>query len=264
MSVVRRLREADLDAALELSNAAGWNQTAADWRRVLALEPEGCFGVEAGGRLAATATAVCHGTELAWIGMVLTHPEARRQGHARRAMEAALEWLDGLGVKGSRLDATDMGQPLYEQLGYRVECEVQRWKGEGRGGKAEGEQGVPNLLLDREATGTDRSKVLESLAGSGCVRALAGFIMHRPGRVAHYLGPCLAESEEEAVWLVEQAVNGIEGPVYWDLPVENESAARLAGRFGFSPVRRLQRMARGQAPPEKRQLIYALSGFETG
>ncbi len=249
---------------MELSNAAGWNQTPEDWKRVLSLEPEGCFGVEEGGQIVATATAVCHGRELAWIGMVLTHPDARRRGHARRAMEAALEWLDSIGVKASRLDATDMGRPLYEALGYRVECEVQRWRGENTEERAAGEWGPVNPALDREATGTDRGRVLAALGGEGWVGREGGFAMHRAGRLAHYLGPCLARSAGEARGLMEVAARVARGPMVWDLPEENQAAVELARGLGFSPVRHLKRMVRGEAPREMLGLIFALSGFETG
>ena len=33
----------DVPAGLALSRQAGWNQTEADWRRALALQPDGCF-----------------------------------------------------------------------------------------------------------------------------------------------------------------------------------------------------------------------------
>jgi len=261
--VVRRLTAQDLAAAKELSDAANWNQTAADWARIVQLEPEGCFCVEEQGRIVATATAVCYRKDLAWIGMVLTHPEARRKGYARQAMEAALSWLDSIGVAASRLDATDMGLPLYEALGYRIECDVERWRGEGSGSSGL-PQGEPDFSLDRRATGTDRTHILAALAKTGCFRAPLGYVMLRPGRVATYLGPCLAETPEDAAPLIERALAAASGPVYWDLLPDNTTAVSLAQKLGFSPVRHLKRMARGQAPPEQRSLVYALSGFETG
>jgi RimJ/RimL family protein N-acetyltransferase len=261
--VVRKLTAQDLDSAKLLSDAANWNQTAADWARVLLLEPQGCFCVEADNRIVATATAVCHGRDLAWIGMVLTHPESRRKGYARLVMEAALSWLDSTGVAASRLDATDMGQPLYEALGYRVECDVERWRGEGRGTSPLPQQ-QPDFDLDRTATGTDRTPMLQALAPIGCLRVANGYVMLRPGRVAAYLGPCLAESPEAAELLIQRALAAASGPVYWDVLPGNTASASLAQRFGFSPFRHLKRMVRGQAPPEQRSLIYALSGFETG
>lgn len=263
--MIRRICAQDLEAVRILSDAAGWNQTSTDWARLLDLEPEGCFLVEEEGRIVATATAVCYGQDLAWIGMVLTHPEARRKGHARRVMEAALGWLDGRGVKASRLDATDMGLPLYEALGYKVECEVERWAGAGSAGEPVESTGNPNLLLDQQANGTDRGRVLEALAQAGvCLRGLGGYAMQREGRLARYIGPCIAESREEAAYLIERVVRSAAGRVFWDILPVNEAALELARRLGFEPVRRLKRMARGEAPPEKRSLIYALSGFETG
>ena len=40
---VRLMTEADLAAADQLRQLAGWNQAPEDWRRLLTLEPEGCF-----------------------------------------------------------------------------------------------------------------------------------------------------------------------------------------------------------------------------
>lgn len=179
-------------------------------------------------------------------------------------MEAALEWLDGSGVNASRLDATDMGRPLYEALGYIVESEVQRWKGENSAEAVAGGWGPVNLVLDREATGTDRGRTLAALGGEGWVGHGGGFAMHRKGRLARYLGPCLARSAEEARELMKIAARAAMGPMVWDLPEENKAAVDLARGLGFSPVRHLKRMARGAVPPESLGLIYALSGFETG
>ncbi|MGB9604498.1 MAG: GNAT family N-acetyltransferase, partial [Bryobacteraceae bacterium] len=84
--LIRRLRPEDIPLAMRLKEAAGWNQTEQDWLNLIELEPEGCFALETGGVLASTATVVCYGNELAWIGMVLTAPEYRGRGFARRLM----------------------------------------------------------------------------------------------------------------------------------------------------------------------------------
>jgi len=49
---------------------------------LLELAPQTCFGIEQDRRLVSTATLVCYGRRLAWIGMVLTHPEYRGRGFA--------------------------------------------------------------------------------------------------------------------------------------------------------------------------------------
>src|SRR5579871_2533909 len=110
--VTRLLHSNDLPGAMRLQSAAGWNQTEQDWQRVLDLAPDGCFGIDVDGALAATTTAVCYGEELAWIGMVLTLPEFRRRGLARQLLEHALAYLQDRRVRCIKLDATDMGRPL--------------------------------------------------------------------------------------------------------------------------------------------------------
>ena len=86
-----------------------------DWRNLLALAPDGCFGIDCDGELRATTTAVCFGRELAWIGMVLTQQEYQRRGLARRLMEHALQHLRNHSVAWIKLDATELGVPLYEK-----------------------------------------------------------------------------------------------------------------------------------------------------
>ena len=112
---------------MRLKQSAGWNQTEQDWANVLALEPEGCWVYEAEGQVAGSTTAVCYGQDLAWIGMVLVSPEFRGRGYGRALMEHALQFLERRRVRVVRLDATDMGRPLYEKLGFREECAIERW-----------------------------------------------------------------------------------------------------------------------------------------
>jgi GNAT superfamily N-acetyltransferase len=93
VSAVRALAVSDIPAVMALKDAAGWNQTAADWKSLLELAPECCFGIECDGKLAATTTAICYGGELAWIGMVVTDPVHRRRGLARCLLEHTLQYL---------------------------------------------------------------------------------------------------------------------------------------------------------------------------
>src|SRR5271163_3494270 len=89
-SAVRTMKPSDVLSAMELSTFANWNQTPADWYRIMQLSAEGCRCIEDVGRIVATATLLPYGTHLAWIGMVLTRPEYRRQGLARWLMEDAI------------------------------------------------------------------------------------------------------------------------------------------------------------------------------
>lgn len=260
--MMRLLGPGDIDRALELSTGAGWNQTSEDWRRLLDLQPDGCFGIECDGRLAATATLLCHGQDLAWIGMVLTHPDYQRRGYARRLLEATLCKADELGVRGVKLDATDAGRPLYLSLGFRDEQPVERWQATPGVPASRAPSGACENL-DWEAFGADRSRFLAALDPP--LANESGFVYARAGIRARYLGPCVAASPAAARPLIAQMLGSHPGePWFWDLLIENENAAGLARSLGFRPVRRLTRMVRGPQISRRDDLVYAIGGFEAG
>jgi len=259
--MVRLLQEQDIAIASELSAEAGWNQTADDWRMLLRLNPENCFGIEAEGRLVSTATLSCYGRKLAWIGMVLTTRAYRRRGFARTLLLHAIARADQLGIESLKLDATDQGQPLYESLGFRVEQPVERWW---RAGQHSGTGLQPaNLLVhDLHAYSADRSELLEALAERGKVQAqLEGFCLSRPGRLANYIGPCISQNVEFARRSIQACARE---ESYWDLLPRNRAALGLATELGFSPQRRLIRMVRGRDLRGHEHWIYAIAGFELG
>jgi GNAT superfamily N-acetyltransferase len=266
---VRVLQPLDIPAVIELSMLAGWNQTESDWRMLLAFSPEGCFGIEHEGRMAATTVVTCYGQELAWLGMVLTHPDYRRRGFARRLLEHALEYTDSRHIGSVKLDATDQGQSLYESLGFRAEQEVQRWSGLGHDPAridAAGTCGLSAIgVADRKAFGADRSRLLEALAGRKPPVVLRqNYLFWRPGVRAAYIGPCVTDSAESARTLIAQCAGGDEARWFWDLLPANEQAAELAVHFGFRVERRLIRMARGAELRGNDATIYAIAGFEFG
>jgi GNAT superfamily N-acetyltransferase len=53
-----------------------------------------------------------------WIVNMYTEPEYRRQGLARRLMEAMIEWCRGQRMANVFLHASDEGRPLYDSLGF--------------------------------------------------------------------------------------------------------------------------------------------------
>ena len=277
--MIRPMRAADIEGAMRLKEAARWNQTDLDWKRLLRLEPRGCFVDEREGIVAGTATALRHGINLAWIGMVLVLPDYRRQGIATGLMKHAMNWLRGRGNRISRLDATDMGRPLYLELGYRDEALVERWE---RPPVADTASGRPkNSLasfsdsqasLDRCACGYDRSALLRDLASDDSVESVqseSGFAFGRPGSKAWFVGPCVVMSGDDAEPLLTGLLDGHERErVFWDLLPANESATRLADRLGFRPARRLVRMVLDESDsvPDRARpdRIYATAGFEFG
>jgi GNAT superfamily N-acetyltransferase len=266
------MRTDDIAAAMRLKAAAGWNQTEHDWANVLALEPEGCWVWEQEGQVAGTTTAICYGQELAWIGMVLVLPEHRGKGIARGLMEHALQWLAGRGVRQVKLDATDMGRPLYEKLGFRDERLIERWGAPGRDAGAAAPVDLPAepiAAMDREAFGVDRTpliaKLLQVFRTGAC--APDGFCLGRPGSNAYFLGPCAAAGPAAAGRLIREVMQAAGGAAYfWDLFPDVPSAVDLARSLGFERKRSLVRMAlRPEAALAGRpERVFGAAGFEYG
>src|SRR5438067_1535845 len=112
---------------MALKEEAGWNQTEQDWLNLFEFAPDSCFGIDIDSTLAATTTLVRYGSDLAWVGMVLTAARCRRQGLASALMQHALDFLTRKPVDWIKLDATEMGQAVYRNFGFQDECVIERW-----------------------------------------------------------------------------------------------------------------------------------------
>jgi N-acetylglutamate synthase-like GNAT family acetyltransferase len=272
----RQLRHADIEDALVLSDAAGWNQTPEDWSRLISLEPENCYSVEDDGRVVATSTLLVHSRELAWLGMVLTHPDYRKRGHARRLLDIVLARARELGIRSVKLDATAEGEPIYRSLGFETEQAIERWRRDA--GPVEAApvscSEIP-FELDLAAFGADRSRFVRALVplphGRGSehraatVRERETYALHRPGRRAWYFGPCVSRASDEAAQLAAATVaQHPDEPWFWDILPANEHARDIAVRLGFCPVRTLARMWLGENVRGDDSLVYATAGFEAG
>ena len=278
---VRLLQEADIPAALRLKELARWNQTESDWRRLLRLEPSGCFCATTAGKVIATITTTTYGLELAWIGMVLVDPEFRRLGIATRLMRLALNRLIGMGVATVKLDATPDGRLVYENLGFKEESLIERWEG------VAGEKAVDcspldisahqeALNLDRDAFGEDRSKLIEMLIEDSYVtpvvataapdRRLTGYALARRGSLAAYVGPVVTSIADAATVLLDGLLSQMSGQqVYVDLNTNFGGGREILAMRGFVKQRDLIRMSYGKENGAgSSPSIFAIAGPEIG
>jgi hypothetical protein len=89
--------------------------------------------------------------------------------------------------------------------------------------------------------------------------------MVRPGSRAAFVGPIVARTEEAGVELFKWAMNRVAGgPVFFDIPLPNPVAVRLADEHGFAVQRPFTRMYRGVNCPGDPAKVYATSGPEKG
>ena len=275
---IRPMTFADIPLGMRLKAQAAWNQLEADWRRFLGLQPDGAFVAELDGTPAGTVTTCVFGP-VAWVAMVLVDAALRGRGLGRALMERALDFLDGAGVQSVRLDATPLGQPLYERLGFVPEYLLTRF--EGTPPRVEAPPGVSAagpehrdavVQLDRAVTGTDRqrmllrlfaeypeeARVVESPAG------VEGYLMTRPGARAHFVGPCIARGGAGPLLFADAWRRHAAEPIFLDIPEGNAPALTLARAAGLTPQRTLARMYRGVKVEERVADLWASSGPEKG
>jgi ribosomal protein S18 acetylase RimI-like enzyme len=98
--------------------------------RTLAPLPNGIlhtYRADLKGRPAAVAMALHHGEDCG-VSFVATIPQARRRGLATNVMRQAITHAQEKGCTTSTLQATDVGERLYANLGYRRLCLMQLWE----------------------------------------------------------------------------------------------------------------------------------------
>ena len=285
---LRPLVPDDIPFADSLRALAGWNQTPADWKRFLRLEPEGCFLAEVEGHPAGTVTTCAQGLELAWIGMVLVHPNQRRRGVGRALLLHALEHLKRQGVRCVGLDATPEGRRVYEPLGFIPTFTLTRWESRSltplrqpsRHPRFPGIRDVrtsdlPALTrLDQATFGVARPHLLDALIRqSACARVMEdphrqieGWGLLREGARAPYLGPVNATSDTAGVRMLEALLDTAAGhTVFCDIPDPRKAAVAWARRRGFIPQRSLTRMFLGPPIlPTSAAGLFAITGPELG
>ncbi len=275
---IEALTLGDVEGGLALSDAAGWNQTADDWRFFVA-EGE-AFGMrDEAGRLVASAAALPYGGAVGWISMVLVDASHRHRGLATRLLDAGIESLHRAGLVPV-LDATPAGAEVYRRIGFGAGFTYERWQGEGGAGVGFGADGVvaatgPGdgeaiVALDRAIHGIGRARLLHAFLARPTTQAwrsadASGCALSRAGRRATQIGPLIAAGEDAALALVATALAAAPGPVVIDVPVHQPAIARLLEQRGFVRQRPFVRMALADTPAlAASPRVFAVAGPEFG
>jgi GNAT superfamily N-acetyltransferase len=276
------MKKTDIPGGLRLNTVAGWNQTEADWNRFLDGSLEGCFVMEDGEKVVGTAATLSYENRFAWISMVLVDPTYRNRGIGTKLLQRAVEYLDGTGIPTLKLDATPLGKPLYEKLGFVTEYEIERWvlKRANSSDLAANVKShrIVQLLeifqLDREVFGADRSQLLCSFDERASDLTLAvrsgehlqGYAFGRHGLFADHLGPWIGRDGDSAESLLEAWLRrSSRETIIVDACRSSSAAGQILHNHGFSVTRSLTRMYRGaNAFPGKTDLLFAIVGPEFG
>jgi len=227
----------------------------------LKLQPEGIFLACQDSIPAGMVAAIIY-SHYAYVGLMGICPAFQRQGIGLALMKHLLAWLDQQGVQQILLDASPIGQPLYEKLGFKACEEVYIFQ------RPTGQPPSPRPIeahflslqnldlitaLDRQAFGADRSRLLQALLSAYPERAF--FSTDEQDRVSGYviaqekrIGPWVMEDPLKAEGLLKAALSlPFRGPISVVVPGENADAIALLRHYKFEIVRVNRHMIRGSA-----------------
>ena len=276
----RGLAPEHAESLVALSAEAGWNQVAADWRFLL-RHGTGIGMADEAGAWIASALALPLAPRLSWLGMVLTTKAWRGRGIGTHLLRRCIEAVRARGAAAG-LDATEFGRPVYLPLGFADVYTLKRWHIERTPEAAD----APTRIRLRRLTASDvpalaaydaprsamargeilahlqsRAPYLSFVAEAG--EAIVGFVLGREGRIAHHLGPIVAESEAIALALAAQAGIAANPPFVIDVPDRHAGMRRWLEVSGAVSPRGFTRMILGEAPGlAANERIFAISGPE--
>jgi GNAT superfamily N-acetyltransferase len=278
---IRPLTDPDLEAAdtiikLAFRSSAGRSRDLQLYRRI---QPDGWFVAAKEDQPVGMVGATNYGT-IAHVGLMAVHPDAQRQGIGMALMQFLLARLDQQHVPLVTLDASEMGRPLYDKLGFVPYDETLKFEHHGNFANLERPSNIQSISIreldelarwDSTFFGANRHEVLQALLSFFPGRGL--MLRDGTGQIAGYLfaqgnriGPWVMRPSRNAEALLQAALAlPFEGTLSLDVPEVNQDAMVLLQRYGFEQRRANRHMGRGQSEsPGLRKQIYAQASLAIG
>jgi ribosomal protein S18 acetylase RimI-like enzyme len=246
MSVITPMTESDVPFAVSLTDQEGWGHTAADFSRLMRLEPEGCFLARENDQPVGMITSTRHG-DYAFLGDLIVRPGDRGHGIGAALMTHAVAYLQSHGVRTIELDGVFAAVSLYRRLGFRDKYLSLRFRRERSFVEAKtvprGSCTIDELIAyDRARTGLDRGQVLtqfmhefsdhlfvdrtRDIEGYAFLRAAADGLLN--------IGPLVADRADTAASLLSAIIAACGGHnLGIGIPEINRAGVALLRRHGF-------------------------------
>jgi GNAT superfamily N-acetyltransferase len=263
-------------SGLSLSQEMGWPYRMEDW--VFAAQLGRGLVLARAGEVVGTAMSWLFGEDFASVGMIIITASARGGGNGSRLFDGLLSTLDGRNIL---LNSTDEGLALYQRRGFVP------W------GRVHQHQGVPTAsferndqdgirpaaaadlsaiqAFDQRATGLSRPSMVAALCGAG-----TPLVLERAGRLAcyaiarrfgrgHVIGPCAAESSEDARRLIEAHLATLQGEFVRIDVHARDGLSDWLEQIGLKQVSEATAMVRGRLPePDGPATMFALANQSFG
>jgi GNAT superfamily N-acetyltransferase len=262
--------------ALRLSQEMAWPYRREDWE-FAATVGQGLV-LERAGEVIGTAMWWNYGQAYATAGMIIVTASAQGGGYGSRLFKGLLEATDGRNVL---LNSTEEGLALYRRRGFTAWGTVLQHQGQLNVAVTPGARDdiraatvtdLPAIqALDERATGMPRFSMVTALANVGTVvlieRAgqVAGYAIARKFGRGYVVGPCAAESAQDARLLILAQLAKLQGQfVRIDVYAEHGLGDWLES-LGLSRVGHATAMVKGRRPvSDGAARMYALANQSFG
>jgi GNAT superfamily N-acetyltransferase len=276
---VRTMARDEVDLAIDLAAAEGWNPGLHDAACFRAADAGGFFVAESEGRPIGCISAVGYGASFGFIGLYIVVPAWRGLGVGSKLWAAGMARLAGRVIG---LDGVPAQQPYYRRKGFELAWQNARFAGPARASGGCPAQIVPLASVDFAAVEADdrrvfpapRSDFLRAWLAMADARCLAwveggrlrGWALLRRCRDGHKFGPLVADDPQVAAGLYDTLCATVAPGeiVNLDVPLLNNDAVALARSRGLRIVFETARMYAGPAPRVELAPVYGVTTFELG
>ncbi len=270
------MRRADVAGAAHAIESGGWGDRRVHLEFTAERSASHAFVAEADGEIVGTSLGTVNGA-VGWVGLVFVSPQVRGQGLGAALTARAIDVLEKAGCGTLILVATEMGRPLYERLGFRLDTNYQTFVAPGLP-DGPSDPGIRPITLadaavvaaaDRLATGEDRAHLVSALIEQG-----DGWLLTDPAgsHRGHVIRPpwgggsTIADDPADAIRLLDQRRRAV-GPardVRCGILDENAEGRRILESRGWTHVRTHPRLIRGRPIDWRPSAIWGQFNFALG
>lgn len=277
---VRRMREEDIEFAVQITDTMNWNLTEWDFKFMINLEPEGCFILLHDSEKIGVATTISFG-KVGWIGNVIVDENHRGKGAGTMLVKHAIGYLKNRGIETIGLYSYEEAVNFYMRLGFKREMKFTVLKGKSspsqfqeKSVKETGKSELHKVIaFDTFHFGASRRKLLEKIAGikgNLCYhyvegKAILGYAMAKVYNHYAEIGPlvCRKERFDAAEALLKTLLNRLRGfTVSMVVSGREEKLLEMLLEAGFSAEFDVVRMF--SKPLAFKDCIYIAESLERG
>ena len=281
--LIRPMDRAEFDVLVDWADEEGWNPGLHDAEIFWATDPQGFVAAELKGEFVGGGSIVSYGGEYGFMGFFIVRSDLRGRGLGRqlwyRRRQLLLDRLEPGSAIG--MDGVYDMQPFYTEGGFEFLHRDVRFEGPAPSSDGH-DAGVVDVWevdltalydYDRGHFPSARTAFLRRWIDQPGGHALAatsdgqvaGYVVSRPCRLGHKIGPLFADDPSIAENLFRSVCARLDrAPVQLDVPDCNAAGLDLARRCGMVEVFGCAKMILGPIPNLPHHEIFGVTTFELG